>query len=229
MKAFQKFTKKELLIFCVEALFAGVLIGFGGTASLLAASFIGGGWGRFIGGVLFALAMFMIISFRLKLFTGMLCDVPTMGVKNYWQLAVCLLFNTLGVLAVSLLVRYSFIGETAVDVGAKLIGAKLNAKNWAGGVLCSGVLCGVMINVSVWSPKFTAARGLSCTLGVILPIVLFAFCGFDHCVANMLYLAFLGECSWQIIGYVLLSVLGNLLGGVLLPLILLLRGEKKDA
>jgi hypothetical protein len=36
----------------------------------------------------------------------------------------------------------------------------------------------------------------------------------------MLYLYYLGEFSWQIVGYVLLTIAGNILGGVALPLVL---------
>ena len=48
-------------------------------------------------------------------------------------------------------------------------------------------------------------------------------CGFDHSVANMLYFYCLGEISWRVVGYIALSILGNIIGGTILPLIVKLR------
>ena len=56
----------------------------------------------------------------------------------------------------------------------------------------------------------------------------FAFCGFDHSVANMLYFYFFGEISWHVVGYILCSIAGNIVGGVLLPLVILLKEHAKN-
>ena len=39
----------------------------------------------------------------------------------------------------------------------------------------------------------------------------------------MLYFYYLGEVSWRVVGYIALSILGNIIGGVILPLIVKLR------
>ena len=54
------------------------------------------------------------------------------------------------------------------------------------------------------------------------PIIVFAFCGFDHSVANTLYLFFHGF-GGNAIPYLLVCVAGNILGGVILPILSLFR------
>ncbi len=223
MKDFERMTRKDLIVFCLMGVFAGVVIGIGGGAFLYAIATIESGWGRLVGGFLFALGMYVIISFHMRLFTGMIGEIPVMGVKNMWRLPVCLLCNTLGVFLSAFLIQYSPIAEIVELRAAGLIESKLSASNWGWNAVCSGTLCGILINISVWSAKQAPKRGLSASFGVILPIIVFAFCGFDHSVANMLYFYYLGEFSWRVVGYALLAVLGNIIGGVMLPFIVFFR------
>ena len=104
--------KNELFAFCMNTLFAGLAIGLGGSASLLANSLLPGLAGKIVGAALFSLGIFLVISLKMKLFTGMVAGIPTMGVKNLWQLAVCFLGNALGIGLVALVVRLSFLGDT---------------------------------------------------------------------------------------------------------------------
>ncbi len=231
MKPFEKMTKLELIVFVLMAVCSGCVIGIGGAASLLANSLFGD-WGRLIGGCLFSLGIFAIVTFEMKLFTGMVADIPTIGIKNSWRLPVCFLGNTLGIGIVALIAAFSPISERIVAQGAATIGGKLNVELWYIKALCSSMLCGALITISVKSVKFAPQKGLSATLGVVFPIVVFAFCGFDHSVANMMYFFYLGEVSWRVVGYILITIVGNIIGGTTLPCVSLLKGkaekEKKE-
>ncbi len=222
LRKFEKMSKAEVLVFCLMAISSGVVIGIGGVSSLLANSLYGA-WGKLVGGALFSLGIYAIVAYEMRLFTGMVSDIPTIGLKNSWKLAVCFLGNIVGVALVALLAYYSPVAELVVAQGQAVIGAKLHADAWAIKALCSSVLCGMLITISVKSVKFAPKKGLSATVGVLFPIVVFAFCGFDHSVANMLYFYYLGEVSWRVVGYVLITVLGNIIGGVLLPCITLIK------
>ena len=228
MKPMEKMTAREVIVFCLMAIFAGIAVGIGGTASLISASRMGGGYGKILGGLLFSLGIYSIISFDMKLFTGMVAAIPKMGVKNMWKLPVCFVCNALGVALVAVLLTFSPIYAEVNVEAAKLIGGKLHSDTWALNALCSGVLCGILITMSIWASHYAPVKGLSTTVGVILPIVVFAFCGFDHSVANMLYFYFLGEVSWHVVAYILLSIVGNAIGGVLMPFTVMLRGTEKD-
>ena len=222
LKEFQKMTRKELLLFCVLSLCSGVMVGIAGVSSLWTITLYGA-WGRIIGACLFTFAIYVIIMFGFRLFTGMVREIPTMGVKNYWQLPVCLLMNSLGAILVGWLSEYLVIGPSLIELGANTIGVKVHSANWALQSFVSSAFCGVLIAISVKSVKRAPQKGISPTLGVLFPIIIFAFCGLDHSVANMLYFFYLGEISWQIIGYISLSILGNIVGGVLFTLAMLYK------
>lgn len=222
LKKFEKMSKTEVLTFCLMAISSGVVIGIGGVSSLLA-NCLYGAWGKLIGGALFSLGIYAIVVYEMRLFTGMVSDIPTIGLKNCWKLVVCFLGNIVGVAIVALLAYYSPVAELVTTQGQTVISGKLNADAWAIKAFCSSVLCGMLITISVKSVKFAPKKGLSTTVGVIFPIIVFAFCGFDHSVANMLYFYYLGEVSWKIVGYILITVVGNIVGGVLLPCVILLK------
>ena len=223
MKEMQKFTKLEVLYFVLMAFSSGLVIGIGGVSSLLA-NVLYGNAGRLIGAALFTVGIYAIVMFEMKLFTGMVASIPTMGVKNMWQLPVCFLGNILGVAVVAGLAYFSPLKDLGIIEKAQtLMQGKLNADFWYLRAFCSSILCGALITFSVWSVKYAPKKSLSASVGVIFPIIVFAFCGFDHSVANMLYIYYLGSWSWKIIPYCLLSIAGNIVGGVILPLFYLLK------
>ena len=218
----QEISKTDVAVFVLLAICSGLMIGIGATASLLAQNLFNE-WGKIIGAVLFSLGIYAIVTFEMKLFTGMVADIPKMPKKNFWTLPVCFIGNAIGVGLIALVVSVSPIAESTMDLGATIISGKLNAENWALGSLSSSILCGMLITLSVWSVNYAPKKGLSATVGVMFPIIFFAFCGFDHSVANMLYFYYLGEISWHVVGYIALSILGNIIGGIILPLIVKLR------
>ena len=221
MKSYQKLTKAQIVSFCLMAFCSGVMIGIGGTASLLAINLYGT-WGKLIGAGLFSLGILCIVMFEMKLFTGMISQIPEMAPKSYWQLPVCFLFNMIGVIFTALLVTYSPLAPTVVPVGRDIIATKLNADLWCVKAFCSSILCGFLITLSVGSVKYAPKKNLSTTIGVMFPIVVFAFCGFDHSVANTLYFFFLGF-SWKAVAYLLACIAGNIVGGVILPILSIFR------
>lgn len=226
MKPLVKMTKTEITVFCLMAMCSGFMIGIGGAASLLANALYGNA-GKLIGATLFSLGIFAIVTYEMRLFTGMVADIPSMGLKNTWRLPICFMGNIIGVAIIAVIIYFSPVSDKIVPVAKDLILGKLNAEYWPIKVFCSAFLCGGLITLSVWSVKYAPKKGLSPTVGVLFPIIVFAFCGFDHCVANMLYFYYLGEFSWRVIGYILLGVFGNIVGGVILPLISLLRSYSK--
>ncbi len=228
MKEFVKMTKNELIVFILMAICSGLMIGIGGTASLMALSHFGK-WGRLIGSMLFSLGIFAIVTYEMRLFTGMVADIPKMGLKNTWKLPVCFIGNVVGVAFIAVLVYFTPLRESVVEQSKLITDGKLGVDNWRMSAVCSAFLCGALITLSVWSVKYSPKKGLDATLGVTFPIIVFAFCGFDHSVANVLYFCFSGAFTWQAIAYELYCILGNILGGIVLPCISLLREKAKTA
>ena len=221
MKSLEKLTKAQFASFCLMSFCAGVMIGVGGTAFLYAYSFPST-WGKLIGAMLFSLGILAIVMFEMKLFTGLISDMPEMGAKNWWRLPVCFLGNMLGVLFTAVLVRSSTLADKVVPMAKEIMPDKLNAHLWHIKVLSSSILCGFLITLSIGAVNYAPRKGLSTTVGVMFPIIVFAFCGFDHSVANTLYFYFIGF-SGKAVVYLLICVLGNILGGVILPILSLFR------
>ena len=218
----KKMTKAEVIYFLLMAFSSGIVIGIGGVASLLANNIYGTA-GKLIGAALFTVGIYSIVMFEMKLFTGMVASIPKMGAKNMWQLPACFFGNIIGVAVVALLAYFSPVKDYAIPQAQALMQGKLQVDFWYLRAFCSSILCGALITLSVWSVKYAPKKSLSASVGVIFPIIVFAFCGFDHSVANMLYIYYLGSWSWKIIPYCLLSIAGNIVGGIVLPLIYLLK------
>ena len=222
LKPLEKMTFPQFIVFWLMAACSGVMIGVAGVASLMANAVLGD-MGRVIGALFFSLGLFSIVAYEMKLFTGMVADIPYIGLKNCWKLPLCFISNVTGVAVVAFLAYYSPVGEIIVPKSQALISAKLALENWALSDFCSSMLCGILITASVRSRHYATQKRLSVTVGVIFPIIVFAFCGFDHSVANMLHFFYLGEVSWKIVGYIAISIAGNLLGGVTFPIFTLFR------
>ena len=221
MKPLEKLTKAQFVSFCLMSFCSGIMIGVGGTAFLLALNLFGE-WGKLIGSVLFSLGILAIVMFDMKLFTGLISDIPEMGAKNWWRLPVCFVGNMLGVIFTAVLVYYSSLADMVVPQAQSMMSVKLDAGLWGLKALCSSILCGFLITLSIGAVNYAPRKKLSTTVGVMFPIIVFAFCGFDHSVANTLYIYFLGF-SGKAILYLLICVAGNILGGVILPILSLFR------
>ena len=128
----------------------------------------------------------------------------------------------LGVLFAAVLIFYSPLAESAIPQARAMMSAKMGASYWGVKALCSSVLCGFLITLSIGAVNYAPRKGLSTTVGVMFPIIVFAFCGFDHSVANTLYFFLIGF-SGKAVVYLLVCVLGNILGGVILPILSLFR------
>lgn len=217
-------TKKDFMVFCVASAFGGMMVGLGGAGLLLSMVYAGNTAGRLIGAIIFSLAMFVVTTFGLYLVTGLSTRILTMGVKNFWSLPVSLFFNVLGICVTALLVHFSHADITAT--ADALMQTKLCEENWALHAFCSGILCGVLIGLSVFLCKYTAKKHLSATVGVLFPVFVFVYCGFDNSLANVFYVLIGSHITWAMVGYCGISLIGNLVGGVLVSVLPLIK--KKD-
>ena len=224
MMRFEKMTKKDFLAFCVASVFGCIMVSIGGVGLLISNAVFHDGWGKVVGGLIFSLAMFVVTTFGLYLITGLSTRIVTMRAKHLWSLPVSLFFNVIGIAVSALLVIYSH-----VEIGAEaalLMDTKLCDDGWVLHSLCSGILCGVLIGLSVFLCRYTAKKHLSATIGVMFPVFVFVFCGFDNSLANLFYTFVCGHMNWTMIVYCFVSLIGNLIGGVMVSVLPLLK--KKD-
>lgn len=209
----------EWIIFALLGVMAGVAIGIAGIASILASSLYGS-WGKLIGAVLFPVGIFTIVAFEFKLFTGLMSRMFEMKKSEFFQLPLTLLANLLGVAMVAFALKHTNLKEVVFAGASQIIANKMAGEGYLLNNFFSSLLCGFLITLSVLAPKYAPKKGLSVTIGVMLPILIFAFCGFDHSIANLFYFCVNASFNLQIFLYELVCVIGNVLGGLILPLII---------
>lgn len=200
-----------------KSILAGILISTGGCVYLACAS-AGIGW---IGALLFAVGLYTICMYGFNLYTGKVGYIADnfRDVKYIGKVALILVFNLLATFAVGVLVHYSLpeIAAKAADAYAAKLGAA--PIKW----VVSSVFCGMLMFIAVDTWK----RGSK--LGVFLCVPTFILSGFDHSIANSFYNgAAFGESTFTLNNalFVAIVVLGNALGGMLIPL---LKGKEKAA
>lgn len=177
----------------IPAFFAGVLIGVGGYANLISQN-------KILGALLFSFGLVSILELKLPLYTGRVAYVgDNMGLVD---LGVMLIANFSGAALLGLFVwgANPFLANSIADVKTQTSYA---------GLLFSSYLCGVCVYCAVEGFKRTGSL-----LAIILPVFLFVYCGFDHCIANMFYSA--ASSSPIPFRKILIAALGNSFGALTL-------------
>ena len=181
---------------------AGIAISLGGAVFLACDN-------RYVGAVLFSVALLCICFQGYALFTGKVGFLPETHDRPAVQLLLlCLLGNLAATAVCGLMVRFALpaSGETALAVCT----AKLTQSPAA--TLIRGFFCGILmyLAVSVWRDRQTP-------LGILFCIPVFILSGFEHSVADMFYFAASGIVSVRAFVFLWLVIIGNALGAMLLP------------
>lgn len=177
----------------IPAFFAGMLIGVGGYANLISQN-------KILGALLFSFGLVSILELKLPLYTGRIAYVgDNIGLVD---LGAMLIANFAGAALLGLFVWWAnpFLADTVASAKAEAPYANL---------LFSSYLCGICVYCAVEGFKRTSS-----ILAITLPVFLFVYCGFDHCIANMFYSA----ASSIPISFrkILVAALGNSFGALTL-------------
>lgn len=190
------------MIFLIQSILAGLMIGIGGTANLIA--------GDLIGAILFSVGLYAIILFKYALFTGKIATLDNNGLRWY-QYIICWIGNFLGA------GLCAAIGALSAKSNAIYFAAQQVTKIRTGNTfimnVALGILCGLLVAIAVRGYKNN-----SHPITVILPVTIFVFCGFNHCVADMFYFTAANEFTVKTGVALLATTLGNIIGCGLLPL-----------
>ena len=180
-----------------KAILAPILIGFG-VAVLL---FLGNPFGP----ILFAFGLLSVCYLQADLYTG--------KAGYYWkdkkaELVKILIFNLLSGYGFGLLLGCSSpqLVQAAIQ--------KIATWNFSPAFFISAVFCGMIMYVCVELFK----RGNF--IGILYGVPLFIFCGFQHCIANIIVL---GIASWQTFTWswtIILAITGNLLGSLIIDVLM---------
>lgn len=186
-------------------LIAGILISIGGTVFLSCENTIAGA-------VLFSVALLCICMLGYNLYTGKICYIPEKHDKEaFSQLLLGLLGNLVGTVVCGYGIRYAIpaVGEAA----EKACNTRLDTQIFPQ-TLIRAIFCGILIYlaVEIWKRHKSIA-------GIVFCIPVFILSGFEHSIADLFYFAASGIVSLKAFAFIWTVILGNTLGGILLPLL----------
>ena len=182
---------KKYLELINKSIGAAILIGLGDYALLKL--------GQPLGPVLFALGLLGVCYMGQNLFTGK-CGFLFQDKIKVLDLLLILLVNLIAGYLIGLL--FSFTDKQV------LTNALSKVADWEFSFpfFVKGVLCGIIMYIAV----FMYRKGTP--LGIIFGIPLFIFCGFQHCIANIITLG----VARTIHSSIILAIIGNFVGSLLM-------------
>lgn len=192
----------------IKSILAGIMIGIGGTIYLSLDN-------KIVGSILFAIGLFIIVVYGFNLYTGKIGYLINNFNKKYIrELIITLIGNFIGTFFVGFILRYTRTYNMISEKAKTLADIKLNDTLIS--ILILSFFCGILMYLAVNTYK--EVKDIGKYLAVFLGVIVFILCGFEHCIANMYYFSVSSTWSLNTLLYLLVMILGNSLGGILIPL-----------
>ncbi|OXZ36252.1 formate/nitrite transporter family protein [Finegoldia magna] len=190
------------------AIMAGAFIAMGGVVFLSLNN-------KIVGAFMFSLGLFAVCTLKYNLFTGKVGYLFCNDVKTYlpWCLMVWV-GNLVGSIIVAELVRLTRVAPGIIEKSTKLVQVKADDSLISLFVL--GIFCNIMV-VHAVDQYLNNPHEVGKYLGIIMSIMVFILCGFEHCIADMFYIQMARMWNSQTIIALIVITLGNVLGGILIP------------
>lgn len=203
----------------IYAVLAGICIGLGGTVFLRVKDAFAGA--NVVAALLFSIGLFTICTRGYNLFTGKACYLFDNKPVYLLTLLVIWVGNLLGCLLLALVERATGLcgAESGINVtAAAMVEAKMNSGY--GSLFLLGCICNIFIYIAV-NGYANNPHELGKYLAIFLGVSVFILAGTEHSIADMYYWCVSGTLFSQpgesLLRLVVIS-LGNVTGGVLLPL-----------
>ncbi|MBR2509388.1 MAG: formate/nitrite transporter family protein [Lentisphaeria bacterium] len=195
---------------------AGVFISMAAVAYLVSANAV-------VGSVLFAFGLLTIVNYNFQLFTGVVGYISTQEkAKDYLTYSLFVLgvwfWNLAGSLIVGLLVSNTRTYKVIYPKLEALMQTKCNDS--FSSLLILGIFCGILMFIAVNTYKRTEAPPVAKVVLLFACVVVFILSGYEHCVANMGYIALYQKFNCETLRVLLVTSLGNIIGCNLIPLCL---------
>lgn len=191
---------KQLFKDFVASVLAGSVITIGCAANLMSGN-------KIAGSLFFVIGLFFICTFSWNLFTGKLPYASKL--KDWLKLSLIWFGNVVGAILTGLLISYAKSSAGIQDTASQLVEAKINLNLLE--VFLSAICCNILIYLAV-----DGFRGSTSELGkyfsLIFGVSVFVLCGFEHCIADVGYVA-IARYNFSCFKLILVASLGNLVGG----------------
>lgn len=193
----------KYLDYLLKGIYAGLLIGVGGTVFLALDN-------KVMGSFLFSIGLLTICMYGMNLYTGKVGYILINKLEYIWELLLSLLGNFIGTFICGFLVtqtRYSVLSEKALAI------SKIKLNDSMLSIFILSLFCGMLMYIAVNNYK-KVTTDIGKYVGIFMCVMVFILCGFEHCVANMYYFTVAGVWGTKALLYTLIMVLGNSLGSV---------------
>lgn len=179
----------------IKAIYAGVMIGFGGIVYLSVEN-------KVVGAFLFSFGLLTIVNQKFNLYTGKVGFVSSK--QEAIDIPIIILGNLVGAWIMAALAKLAGVNITTTELWAK----KLN--NTPLHLFVLGIFCGILMYLAIDNNNKSGGKQLF----VILPVVIFILSGFEHSVADMFYLFMADAYDVKSFVYLFIIAVGNGVGAV---------------
>ncbi len=186
----------------VNGILAGICIAIGGTVFLSCDN-------RYIGSLLFAVALLTICALGFSLYTGKIGFIIDSHKKDDISVLLTgLLGNAIATIAFGYLIALAL---PAVGEAANAVCTARLTQTWYS-TFIRAVMCGMLMYIAcaIYKEKNTMS-------GIFFAIPVFILSGFEHSIADMFYFAASGIASLKALGYIGIVIAGNTVGGWVFP------------
>ena len=196
--------KKNIKNF-IKGIYAGIMIGIGGTIYLSMSL-------KVLGAIFFSIGLMMICIFNMNLYTGKIGYIINNKKSYLLELLLSLLGNFIGTYLVAFLIRntrYAYLSETAREISMIKINDSIIS------ILILAIFCGILMFLAVDNYKKNKSD-FAKYLGIFMCVIVFILSGFEHCIANMFYFSLGSVWTTKSLWYILIMIIGNSIGAILI-------------
>ncbi len=194
--------------YLLKSILAGIMIAIGGTVYLSLEN-------KVFGSIFFTIGLFGVVVYSFNLYTGKIGYlINNFNFKYIKELIITLIGNFIGTFFVGFILRYTRIYSLINDNAVKIVNVKLSDSIYS--ILILSFFCGLLMYFAVNGYKEIKDGGKY--LAIFLGVIVFILCGFEHCIANMYYFTVANAWSFISFKYLLVMILGNSIGGCLIPI-----------
>lgn len=194
-----------------KSILAGVLIAMGALFSMAAKQY-----GPVVQGICFSVGLFAVLCTGSMLFTGGMLAIRAVWDKESTLRAFVKVsaaswaWNLVGAVTIALMAWCMSFDATAIAHAKAML-------PWHS-LFIRAVLCNVMVCFAVWTYSHSEHTVANALVASVLPVACFVACGFEHSVADMLYMPLgwmqgavsLADC----VRVILMVTAGNVVGGI---------------
>ncbi len=196
---------KKYLEFLIKGIYAGIMIGIGGIAYLAIPN-------KALGACIFSIGLLTVCMYSLNLYTGKIGYILVNKASYIWELLCSLIGNFIGAFLVGNVMRLTRF-TAYVETAQNLVNTKLNDNLLS--IFILSVFCGIIMYLAVNNYKKESSE-IGKYIIIVMGVMAFILCGFEHCIANMFYFSIAGVWSFKVLLYLLVMILGNSIGSIII-------------